>query len=318
MKTRSMLLLLSGMFLLTGISQVNISGSDSNEDGELIISDGKLLIDNSFIHGFVKTGNFEWSNFDQVSDPIPRPALVVKQGNYFRASMPANWHWTENANAVEMAAPDGVTGSSFSIAVGMFGQATPYSYLMMTLQSLDYADTRVISWQDLPSQSAFLNFVWQIGFAELSYTYQGQPVHAATTIGIIQGAGQYVAVIMAGQAPVEKWDESRHWLLRVAHSVTITNPRQVAGVDRMSLPGNIPHDYIYGEYNSAWESRGLTEDRLSQARREGMMGYELFQSPTTGEQFEMPLEAYDPTIGGYRNPNRPEEILVRPNIGSVQ
>jgi hypothetical protein len=42
------------------------------------------------------------------------------------------------------------------------------------------------------------------------------------------------------------------------------------------------------------------------------MGYEEMQSPATGERYEMPLEAYDATVGGYRNPERPREILVRP------
>jgi hypothetical protein len=241
--------------------------------------------------------------------PPARPPLVVRQGQYFRASMPAGWQWTENANAVEMVAPDGVTGSSASLVIGMFGQATPRGYLQQVLQSLGYADARVVSWQDLPPQPAFMNFVWQIGHAELAFTYRGQPVRAAATVGVIQGAGQYAAVVLAGQAPVASWDQARAWLLRVAHSVTITNPRQVAGVDRMVLPGNIPHDYIYGDYNDSWQARGIPEDRLSQARREGMMGYEEVVSPTTGERFEMPLETYDATVGGYRNPNQPREIL---------
>lgn len=42
------------------------------------------------------------------------------------------------------------------------------------------------------------------------------------------------------------------------------------------------------------------------------MGYELMASPGTGRKYEMPLELYDATIGGYRNPDRPNEKLVRP------
>ncbi len=33
------------------------------------------------------------------------------------------------------------------------------------------------------------------------------------------------------------------------------------------------------------------------------------EDPTTGQRYEMPLEAYDGTAGGYRNPKRPTELL---------
>ena len=66
------------------------------------------------------------------------------------------------------------------------------------------------------------------------------------------------------------------------------------------------------EQYKAFEARGLSQDRISQARREATMGYELMESASTGRRYEMPLETYDGTIGGYRNPNRPSEILVRP------
>ena len=35
------------------------------------------------------------------------------------------------------------------------------------------------------------------------------------------------------------------------------------------------------------------------------------KDPQTGQVYEMPLEAYDGTVGGYRNPRRPNEILQR-------
>ena len=109
-----------------------------------------------------------------------------------------------------------------------------------------------------------------------------------------------------------RWHDDRAYLMRVAQSAVITNAREVAGQDTVMLPKNIPHDYVYGSYNKAFEARGLSQDRISQARREATMGYELMESASTGRRYEMPLETYDGTIGGYRNPNRPNEILVRP------
>lgn len=59
-------------------------------------------------------------------------------------------------------------------------------------------------------------------------------------------------------------------------------------------------------------ARGIPAAKISQAQQEGTMGYELMASPATGRKYEMPLELYDATIGGYRNPDRPNEKLVRP------
>lgn len=243
----------------------------------------------------------------------PRPPLVVTHGAYFRVSIPKGWRFIENANAFEAHAPDGATGSTASIALGMFGSnVTPRAYLEMVLRSLGHSDARVVSWQDLQPEPAFANFRWQRGYGEMTFTYRGTPVRAGAIVGVIQGSGQYGGVIMAAQAPVARWAQDRAYLLRVAQSAVITNPRQIAGVDRMALPRNIPHDEIYGSYSRAAAARGVPEAKLSQARQEGTMGYELMESPETKKQYEMPLEMYDAKIGGYRNPDRPNEKLVRP------
>lgn len=244
--------------------------------------------------------------------PAPRPPLEVRQGQYYRLLAPPGWRLTENLNAIEITSPDGLTGSSFSLALGMFGTATPRTHLQMVYNSLGLPDARIVSWQDLPKRPAFMNFEWQVGHAELAMTYRGTPSRGAATVGVIQGAGQYVAVILAGQAPAPQWLDVRGYLLRMAHSVTVTDPFSIARAPSMALPRNIPHDYIYGDYNASWLERQISQDRISQARREGTMGFELYESPTTGQQYEMPLELYDPTRGGYRDPRDPSQLLVRP------
>ena len=247
------------------------------------------------------------------AQPAPRPPLVVKQGSYFRVSIPEGWRFTENASAFEATAPDNITGSTASIALGMFGNgATPRGYLEMVLRSLGHADARIVSFQTLDPEPAFLNFQWARGYGEMTFTYRGTPVRAGALVGVIQGSGQYAGVIMAAQAPVAAWNGNRAWLMRVAQSALITNPRQVGGLDRIALPRNVPHDYIYGDYNAAFTARGVPAAKISQAQREGMMGYELMESPATGRKYEMPLERYEASIGGYRNPDRPNEKLVRP------
>lgn len=242
-----------------------------------------------------------------------RPALVAQQGQAYRWVAPRGWRATEGQNVLEIAAPDGLTGASLSYVLGMFGRGTPRGFLDMVLAGAPYQDLRILSFQDLaPQPSVIPGMPWQVGYAELSYIYRGTPVRAGAMVGVIQGSGQFVATLVGWQAPASSWDEARHWLPRVAQSITITDASWAVAMARSSLPRNIPHDYIYGRYNQAWTARGVSEARLSQMRREGTMGYEEMQSPTTGERYEMPLEAYDATVGGYRNPERPREVLVRP------
>jgi hypothetical protein len=243
----------------------------------------------------------------------PRPPLVVRTGQAYRWAAPRDWRATEGQNVLEIAAPDGLTGVSLSYVLGMFGRATPASYLEMVLRSAPYQNLRVLGFRDLGTEPSVIpGMPWRLGYAELAYVYRGTPVRAAAMAGVIQGSGQYVATVIGWQAPDTTWSDASGWLPRVARSIVITDASWAVAMARSSLPRNIPHDEIYGAYNRAWTARGVPEARLSQMRREGTMGYEEMQSPATGERYEMPLDLYDATVGGYRNPDRPREILVRP------
>jgi hypothetical protein len=40
------------------------------------------------------------------------------------------------------------------------------------------------------------------------------------------------------------------------------------------------------------------------------MGIERVKDPATGRIYDMPTSRYDPTLGGYRNPYDPTQVLV--------
>ena len=243
---------------------------------------------------------------------VSRPPLVVTQGQYFRVSMPRGWRFVETTNGFEAHAPDGVTGAASAFLIGSPGRSNPRAFLEWVLGTLGHADWKIVSWESLPPEPAFMNFQWERGYAEMTFTYRGTPVRAGAIVGVANGFGQYAGTVMAAQTPVAQWTGNRAYLLRVAQSALITNPRQVAGLDTVQLPRNIPHDYVYGDFQKAYHARGIPMDKISQARREGTMGYEVMESRETGKRYEMPLEMYDGKIGGYRNPDRPNELLVRP------
>lgn len=248
------------------------------------------------------------------SGGIDRPVLETRQGRYFRFSVPKGWTENETTNGVDLTSPDGKTGISSFLLMGAFGNATPRDFLAQRLQALGLPDARIETVRPLPDVPLGPGLpVWKVIEAEVTLTYQGVPSRATVVCGVIQGAGQYCATVSAYQAPAGSWEKVRTWLPVVARSVVITNPREVAGLDRVQLPRNNPLDD--SAIKSVWKEKGVSGDRMSQASREGTMGYERMASPTTGRKYELPLERHDPAAGGYRNPDRPEEILVRPPPG---
>jgi hypothetical protein len=140
--------------------------------------------------------------------------------------------------------------------------------------------------------------------------YRGKDVRAHAVCGVVQGYGQYSAALRAYQAPAASFEKSRALLAAVDASVVISNPRQVAGVDRMVLPKGTSHDAIYGDYNRAYRERAKAADRMNQGQREATMGQVRMKDPATGRIYDLPQGRYDPTVGGYRNPRRPDELLV--------
>ncbi len=241
-----------------------------------------------------------------------RPVLAVQQGRYFRYAMPQGWQANETRNGVDMIAPDRVTTASFALLVGGYGQPSPAEFLQMMLASSpDFQDVRLRNSRSLPGYAAGGGMQWQIAEVELSYQFRGVFTHAHYTVGVLPQWGQYSAFVRGYQAPESDWSKARYWLPAIAETVVITNAREVAGQQQIKLPGPISHDYIYGDYQQAWEKRQQSLDSVARDQHEATMGYERSYDPQTGRYYNMPYEQYDSTLGGYRNPQRPDELLER-------
>jgi hypothetical protein len=216
----------------------------------------------------------------------------------------------ETMSGVDLLAPDGMTFVSSALLANGFGHTTPRQFLEMMMQQVN-PSARVVSAARLGDQPGIVS-AWHIEEYEMQAAVQGIAVRAAATVGISSAYGRYFATMTLYQAPAATWERDRTWLPAVAQSVAVTNPREVAGADRVMLPRNNPLDS--SGLIESWRQRGLSEDRISQARREATMGYELMQDASTGRSYNMPYEAYDATVGGYRNPMRPTELLEKPPV----
>ena len=246
---------------------------------------------------------------------MARPVLQVQQGQYFRWSAPAGWKHSESTNGVTLTAPDGRTKVMYAILLGSRGYMDPRNFLLSMMSRVPgIGGMRVAATRNLPNQpSGVPGSVWKVVEIDLSCTDNGRPVNGTFTSGINAYYGTYDAMILGYQAPPEEWPRAKLFLPVMAKAITITNFRQVAGRDTLIPVKNNPLDN--SGLIESWKQKGLSEQRISQAQREGTMGYERMKDPTTGKIHEMPLEAYDATKGGYHSPDFPRDenrLLVKP------
>jgi hypothetical protein len=232
------------------------------------------------------------------------------RGQYFSWAAPANWKSSETMNGLTLTSPDNKESASFAILLRSRGQSSPMNFLRFMLSRLPgYANIRVIDSKALPEQrSGIPGTSWKVMEAEMSYTVNGKPFHAIWTCAVNNYYGVYDASVSGYQASADSWSRAKAYLPAIANRIVIINPRQLAGNDTLIPVKNRPLDNR-GTIESG-RLRSESQDRISKKTREGIMGQERVKDPGTGEVFDMPLNRYDPTVGGYRNPRRPDELLV--------
>ncbi len=242
--------------------------------------------------------------------PFMRPALAISRGQYFSWSAPASWTSSESMNGVDMKSADGKYSASSVLLAGNRGSNTPWSFLSQVLPLAGIAGLKKLSETSLPSMaSGYPGLAWQVKSFETRYTDPtGKAKLGEFTVGILNAYGGYSAIVQAYAADPDAYDHAKTWLPVIAGSVKALNPNNIAGQQNVLPARNHPLDN--SGLIASWHQKSLSEDRISLAQREGMMGYEKVKSEA-GTTFNMPLETYDGTVGGYHNPTNPTEILKK-------
>ena len=99
-------------------------------------------------------------------------------------------------------------------------------------------------------------------------------------------------VTLAVTAP-EQWEQNEPTLTAIANSILLTD----ASGPLTQLPAmpDLSIEAVFGNtVTSSREYRNAVEDRASEEWAEAMRGYETVESPTTGEHWDVPLNAWDP------------------------
>lgn len=243
----------------------------------------------------------------QGAPPAGRPVLNEMRNRDFRWLEPEGWRAVSTDKGLTLEAPDGITQVSTAVLPKMMGTASPQQFLGMALGQLGYRNVQVTGVIDLPPlPSGYGAAQWRIQEFAASYVANGRSARGSWLVGTVGGLGTFDALMAGYQSPVESFDEAALWLAHIARSIVRTSEL------KSDYPLPKPRPLDNSGLIESWRRKGLSEDRISQARREGTMGYERMYDSKAGRHFDMPLERWDGTVGGYRSPLDSTRLLVKP------
>lgn len=257
------------------------------------------------------------NNKTETETPNAAPAytLVGYTGEVFGAKVPKGWNVTDNESGIDIIdSTDTATGATGAVAVGWFGSQTPDGFINFMLEAIN-AQNVVYENESVQEEITDPNsgLKWQIKTKTFTFTKDGRQIKAKASAGVLNGYGQFMGMITAFQTTPEKWTKWAPTLERIAKSITIINPSKAGGIDKVKLPTAADLANDSSPIMESWEYRNKVGDWSSHEFSDAIMGQETdLYSPSTGTNYTRPFSAYDPTIGGYRNPDNSSEILVDP------
>jgi len=246
----------------------------------------------------------------------PAYTLVGYTGSVFGAKVPKGWTVLDNESGIDIVNnADSLTGATAAVAVGFVGSQTPdglIDFVLNTIGAQNVAYENSSDEEEITEPNSGLKWVMKTK----TFTFDnkdGKQVKAKASAGVINGYGQFSGMITAFQTTPDKWSKWAPTLERIAKSITIINPSKAGGADKVRLPNAADLSNDSSPIMDSWEYRNKSNDKTSHEFSDAIMGQETdLYSPSTGSSYTRPLDAYDPTVGGYRNPDNSSEILVDP------
>jgi len=241
--------------------------------------------------------------------------LVAYKGQVFGAKIPKGWKVTDNESGIDIMDPsDSNTGAAGAVAIGWYGYQTPDGFISFMLQAIGATDVKYVNQSSEESiKDPTSGLVWEMKTKTFTFKKDGIQLKAKASAGVLNGYGQFMGMIVAFQTTPGKWGKWAPTLERVAQSITIINPVQAGGIDKVRLPTAADLANDSSPLMDSWNYRNSVQEKTSHEFSDAIMGQESdLISPSTGQTYTLPLTSYDPTIGGYRNPDKPSETLTDP------
>lgn len=249
------------------------------------------------------------------TDTTPAYTLTSYSGEVFGAKVPKGWTIIDNESGIDIIDnTDSNTGASGAIAVGWQGSQTPDGFIDFMLNAIGAQD---VAYENESAQEEITDpnygLKWQMKTRTFTFTKDGTRIKAKASAGVLNGYGQFMGMITAFQTTPDKWAKWAPTLERIAQSITIINASKAGGIDKVRLPTAADLKNDSSPIMESWEYRNKVTDRASHEFSDAIMGQETdLYSPSSGQSYTQPLSNYDPTIGGYRNPDNSSETLVDP------
>ncbi len=274
-------------------SSGNEGKNTENKDAEKTETADQKSDDNNFINSSLK--------------------LIAYKGQVFSVKYPEGWKITDNESGIDIIDPaDPLTGATSAVAVGWFGESSPDQFIDFMAAQVGLKNIKYLEVSEEDSVKDLISgLAWKMKTKTLTCLgASGNELKIKVSAGVMNGYGQYVALLTAFQTTPEKWNQWAPMLERVAQTITITNPQTAGGAHRVRLPTAADLANDSSPLMEAWEYRNNVQDRASHNFSDAIMGVESdLVSPETGRSYTLPLSNYDPTEGGYHNPDNYSEIL---------
>jgi len=259
--------------------------------------------------------NEQKADTEQTSEEAIAYTLVGYSGEVFGAKMPQGWDILENESGIEISDPnDSNTGASGVVAVGWYGYQTPDGFIEYMLEAIG---AESVSYENESDQEEITDpttgLIWQMKSKTFTFSKNGKNLKAKISAGVLNGYGQFMGMLVGFQTTPDKWAIWAPTLERIAKSITIINTAKAGGINKVRLPSAADLKNDSSPLMESWEYRNNVNERSSHEWSDAIMGQETdLYSPSTGQEYTRPFSDYDPTIGGYRNPDNNSEILIDP------
>jgi hypothetical protein len=239
------------------------------------------------------------------------PDVQVHQGDCFSYAVPLGWKCNDTPNGVDIYSPDGSQYVFLSVFERGRGMQTPEGFVRIFCRMMKVQSMQIVSNTDGPPAPSFpkTRLLHLTGISAI-----GAPIRMTCIAGAGNGWGQWSAFCKGYCARASVFDSVSPLLGNLAQSITATGGARIAGAN--SIMQGINHPNVAGDIiMQGWNYRNGIYDHIAQNRTETIRGITRQQDPTTGTIYDMPLNAYNASRGGYVNPARPTELLQHAQPG---
>jgi len=247
------------------------------------------VLDDEFLAASTQGALEPWDEPVLQSDPWG--PVVQRRDQMFSFVAPSSWSSTvqqgDSNSQITLVAPENDAALVFIFSLFRY-QPDEQLLVRTLLQSFGISAAPQRSSTPIQGGSLF----------EFSGVINGQNGRGTIAIRIVPYLTFFANYVTIATATNAMWDRAESTLGKIAASATVTD----ASANLQQLPPlpNLSIENVFGStFTQSTAYRRAVEDRASENWAEAMRGYITVESPSTGDRWDVPLNSYNPSGGGY-------------------